>query len=388
MIVPAMKLAFRNIRASKRVGLLSITTILLGAVSVVATLTINNNVEKYVQSMIQKSGGPTLTMQIYRNSAHSFSDDDIDFINSLATVFQVIPEISSQNGVVRELDKTFRPLFTGVNTEYRKVRPIKVLEGSFVTDLDVAYGENAAVVSPKVIEELKLEKPYIGKTLALHSAGLDQLVKIVGVAKIDIESFRDTGFVWMPESLFREFFGEYRNKSLLVQSSEYESMFKNESFLQNYFKEIFENEMVIMNPVKQLQEAKTQMMSLVYAGMVLGLLALFSGSVGIMNVMMLSVRLRRREIGLYRALGFSGNSIIAQFVFETVILSLVAALIGSLIGSALGVGMSALLVKPYQSFSEGAVFWGVALTVAVGGFFGMWPAISASRVDPVEALRG
>jgi len=122
-------------------------------------------------------------------------------------------------------------------------------------------------------------------------------------------------------------------------------------------------------------------------------ISLLVGGIGIMNIMLVSVTERTREIGIRKALGAKPGHILFQFLAEAIVLSLVGGLLGILLGSGFGFGMSQLIhqLDPnspfYSVVAPDSVIWAMAFASAVGVFFGVYPAFRASRLDPVEALR-
>lgn len=382
----AFGLAKRSIMASKWRSALSLSTILLGAVAVVATFTINENVDSYIDMLIKKSGGPILKAVIRGPRNLEFTPLDFKLINSIPGVVRVDPINQSSSVVFRHDLQIFSPSVIGLNPRSTDLEYIKVVQGRTFSDADFLAGTADAIVSPEFLKSLKIDDG-VGSVIRGRLDRRDFLVRVIGVATMEDRQEKDDGSVWITTSFYKSLFGRKGNVSVAVLLKDFSLMDLTERSLKSLFEVKYGKDLRIINPRKALEKQKNEMKALVYSGMILGILALMSGSVGIMNVMMVGVRLRRREIGLYRALGFSSTLIRAQFFIESSLLSLSGGVAGALVGSAVGVGLSSFIVKPYQQFSLAGVLLGVGTTFIIGSVFGIIPALQASKLDPVEALR-
>lgn len=381
------RLAVRSVLSSSWRSLLSIFTILLGAVAMVTTLTLNINVDHYIDKMIAQTGGPTLTLSLPARSGSFFAIEDLSFLRSFPNVAHVIPVFQTDEAVIRYRDNFFNPKLIGMERDYHKIVQLKLLSGNLLSDFDFKEDTATAVISPHTAKILKLREP-IGKIITLRVGSSDLAVRIVGLAKLDSQQDFDLGFAWIPRGFFTELMGRSSINDMKVTATSFEGMNALEKTLREKLKFSYGENLRFFNPFTNLEEMRLQLKSLVYAGLALGVLALFSGSVGIMNTMLLTVRLRRREIGLYRSLGFSCNKILIIFLMESFLLSCAGGVLGIVFGGILGVSLSALLVAPYQELSPGAMVLGLTLTVAIGCGFGLVPARRAAALTPVEALRG
>lgn len=384
----ALGLAWRNLVASRWRTMLSLSTILLGSIAVVATFTINQNVDSYIEKLTEKNGGPTLRMILPARKDMEFNQQDIDLISTTDSVVRVAPILTTENIVFRWDENTFNPTVTGVTASSLDIEPLVVDTGSGFGPLDFADLKPNIVVSPETVKNLKIDDP-IGKTIIGKLSSREILFRIIGVGKSVGGQFDfDRGSIWMTSDLYRDLMGQRGMNRLAVRLESFDNMDVMEKALVSIFQRKFGRTLRVLNPRNDLERAKAQMKSLVYAGMALGVLALFSGSVGIMNVMLVGIKLRRREIGLYRALGFSSGIIRLQFFIEACLISLLGGFVGAFVGSFLGVILSKSLVKPYQEYSWTAVGLGIIVTFVIGGIFGIIPALRAARLNPVEALRG
>ncbi len=382
----AFGLAKSSILASKWRSALSLSTILLGAVAVVATFTINENVDNYIDMLVKKSGGPILRAMIRGPRNLEFSTLDFKLISSIPGVDRISPLNQSNSVVFRHDLQVFTPTVTGLNSNSTDIDYLRIIYGRKFSDIDFIAGTQEAIVSPEFLRSLKIDDG-LGMFIRGRLDRKDFVLRIIGIGKMDGRSDRDDGSVWITSSFYKTLFGRKGNTSVSITLQDFGTMDLVERSLKSLFENKYGKDLRIVNPRRDLERQKTEMKALVYAGMTLGILALMSGSVGIMNVMLVGVRLRRREIGLYRALGFSSALIRMQFFIESSLLSLSGGVAGALLGSGVGVGLSAFIVKPYQQFSLTGVLLGIGTTFVIGSVFGIIPALQASKLDPVEALR-
>ena len=144
---------------------------------------------------------------------------------------------------------------------------------------------------------------------------------------------------------------------------------------------------VSASSISSLVESMTSMLNTVSLGIsAIAAISLLVGGIGVMNIMMVSVTERTREIGTRKALGAPGSAIRMQFITESVILCLIGGVIGVVLGSAAGVGLSTLMQVPGKP-SVASILVAVGFSMAIGVFFGYYPANKAAKLDPIEALR-
>jgi putative ABC transport system permease protein len=161
-----------------------------------------------------------------------------------------------------------------------------------------------------------------------------------------------------------------------------------EEFSQEYFDTKFGMGNVwVENPLEEFLDEKNRLLTFINMGYALGFLALLGGTIGSTSVMILNVNVRRREIGLYKAMGYSSGVIILLFICETLILCFIGGFMGSCAGTLLGQQMSLNMFNVSQ-LSAGGFFLGLLSALVTGLLFGLIPATMAARTDAVKALQG
>ncbi|MEA2605132.1 MAG: putative transport system permease protein [Acidobacteriota bacterium] len=287
------------------------------------------------------------------------------------------------------------PGLIGVTPEYPLANASSVQDGRFVIDADVRHAARVAVIGQDVADALFLHQDPIGRTLAIDGRDF-QVVGVLDKKGSFLGGSNDNLLV-IPISTFDEQFPQVRDgggdtlhiATVPKRSDEVDAMIEQETAIlrtQRKLRPNQPNDFAIFTSMEMLSNFR-QITGGVAAVMILiAGISLVVGGVGVMNIMLVNVTQRTREIGLRKALGATKRDIAVQFLAEAVTLTGV----GGGIGIAIGLG-AALLARLLFDFQAAAPLWSVLLgfgvSTAVGLAAGLWPAMKAARQDPIEALR-
>lgn len=274
----------------------------------------------------------------------------------------------------------------GTNSDYGMLEKIEVDAGRFLKESDQEYGKKQAVIGSILAEELFGNSSPIGKKLVIHGVSF----KIIGVYKNTAPLYNSIveNRVYIPLTAFAAVFGGDDMVSEISVTA------KDRDILADIAKKSV-NMLVAMRgsqtvkTVNLAEEMKNAESILDTFKLVVGAIACISllvGGIGIMNIMLVTVRERTVEIGIRKAIGADNRSILCQFLTEAVMYSL----LGSFGGIILGIGVTWLacaILAMEMSISVEATVLGVVISFAIGVIFGLAPAVKASRMDTVEALR-
>jgi putative ABC transport system permease protein len=413
-ITEHLRLALRALAVNKLRSVLTMLGIIIGVGAVITLLSAGQGVQRYVTDQLQSIGTNILfvvpgslqdsQMQAGRNLELTLSLADAEAIAdpfNVPDMAQVAPEIMGSADVT--YGKTTLSLsVSGVTPEYEEVRNFPVDYGTFISDLDQTSGARVAVLGSRVAERLYGTDVYpIGTTIKIKNVPF----KVVGV----LESKGGTGgpggnqdeTVLVPLSTaYERLFPRYHNARgqplvtvIYVQvvsedrmetaGAEITDLLRDRHDIQ--FRDDDDFSVINQKDLLAIFGQITGVLT-IFLGAIAGI-SLLVGGIGIMNIMLVSVTERTREIGLRKAVGAKRRDILTQFLIESVVLALVGGAIGILLG-ALGVALISQLqssLKPVVT--PQSVMLATGFSAAVGLFFGIYPATRASRLNPIDALR-
>jgi putative ABC transport system permease protein len=406
-----LSIALKSLAANKLRTLLTALGIIIGVAAVVALMAIGRGSQESITSSITANGANLLTVRSGASNAGGVggqvgSGQTLTAKNAEAladpqnvpSASLVSPEYDSFGQLVAGSQNT-NARITGATPAYQSVHNVAVASGDFISATDVGSAANVVVLGANVATALFPDGDAVGQSLRING----QRFKIVGVlASKGGGGFgsTDDGVIVPLATAQRKLFGGRAIQGgsalvsgIAVQAKDADSVAAALSEITQTLRDRHQlpsdgssddfsviNQQDLLDSVAETTQTLTLFLGAIAA------ISLLVGGIGIMNIMLVSVRERTREIGLRKALGARENDILTQFMLEALTISL----LGALIGLALGI-IIALAVNLSGQFtaapSVGAAALAVGFAMAVGLFFGIAPARSAARLDPIEALR-
>jgi putative ABC transport system permease protein len=404
------KIALRALRANKMRSALTMLGIVIGVSTVVALLSIGKGATASITSEIQSSGSNLLTVSPGRSQfgpggggasqqqSHLYYSDYELLARGLKDNITVIVPTYESSYVVKYGEESFSVSVTGVTPEYQGVRSYDMANGRFVSDGDNKSQAKVAVLGSQTAEDLFGSLSPIGKIISINGIKFE----VVGV----LESKGSSGFgssddaVFIPlDTGYDKVFGSTANyngkktvNNIIVSvkttdlmdtvSAQMEYMLRRSHKLET----ADESDFNIMNQTDTLDTLSSITNTLtIFLGAIAGI-SLLVGGIGVMNIMLVSVTERTKEIGLRKAVGATRNQILTQFLFESVTLSLLGGLIGILFGVGIALLFSATgLIS--SVITVDSILIAFFFTLAIGLFFGIYPAFRAANLHPMVALR-
>ncbi len=405
------RLALRALAANKLRAALTMLGIIIGVGAVITLMSAGQAVQDYVTSQFRSIGSNLLFVapgQFGGRGPGSAATGGRDLTNgdaealrnpSAAPDIAVIVPARTGNATVTYGGESRLFSVSGVTPEYAAVRNALTSAGSFISQQDLVAASRVAAIGPDVVNELFPENAYpVGETIRINGVAF----KVIGVMEAKggsaFGSEDDVVFVPLSTAQTRIFpsrggRGDYRLSVLYVQAvtekrsdqaaAEIKQILRRRHDIRPGDDDDFSvlSQADILSSFTEILGALT-----VFLGAI-GAISLLVGGIGIMNIMLVSVTERTREIGLRKAVGARRRDILMQFLMESVVLSVIGGLIGILFG-ALGsraIGFFNQDIQPQLSVT--AVVLATTVSVAVGLFFGIYPAARAASLDPIAALR-
>jgi putative ABC transport system permease protein len=401
----AWKIAYRSLRANRMRSLLTMLGMVIGVAAVIAMVAIGAGANERIAAQISSIGSNLLLvlpgsttaggLRSGFGSASTLTMADARAIGKeLPAVRLAAPSVRSTSPVVYG-NQNWSTLIQGVTPEYFEIREYRLAEGRFFTSDEVDASSKVAVVGRTVVQNLFGDESPVGAILRIKRVPFT----VVGVLEEKGQSLQgqdqDDIIIAPLTTVQNRLVGSAHLGSvgvIIVQAVDRASIDAAEREVVSLLRQRHrigsgqEEDFSVRNLSEMLEvaEASTRVMSLLLGA--IASVSLLVGGIGIMNIMLVSVTERTREIGIRLAVGAKERDILVQFLIEAVFLSVA----GGAIGILLGIGGS-LLISRFAGWSTlispGAVLVAFSFSAAVGIFFGFYPARKASRLDPIEALR-
>ncbi|WIF93965.1 ABC transporter permease [Caminicella sporogenes] len=400
-IIESIKVALNAIWVNKMRSLLTMLGIIIGISSVIAVVALGQGSKEMIKKEFENFGVNRAYLGINWNENITdrdiFTHEDIEVLKrAFKKDIDALSPLFDNNGEVAIERKNERIYIKGVNEEYNRIERKEIIDGRFLVSSDIKGNREVAVINDEMALKLFGRRHVIGEKILVKTSSRNISLVIVGVYKEKKSMFAGFGRemprdIYVPISTVEKMFGvgnrvygiEINFKSGINTKETLDKMIKlierrHGNTQKNKYRSFSaESELKSVNKVTGIMTA------------VVGAIAAISllvGGIGVMNIMLVSVTERTREIGIRKAIGARHKDILFQFLVEAVIISG----IGGIIGTVLGIGLSFVIasfikLKPTISIMTIIIAW--MFSAGVGIFFGIYPANKAAKLDPIEALR-
>ncbi|CAM2980943.1 ABC transporter permease [Paenibacillus sediminis] len=385
-ITQSLKMAVKSIMSNKLRSFLTMLGIIIGVAAVIALVSVGQGAASNITTQMQGLGTNLLTVNISgRGVATSLSYEESLTYAAVPGVKEVSPVISGQvtakNGTDNVTVQT-----EGITPEYETVRDYHVQAGRFILPIDIEYRQRIALIGTGTAQDLFGTSNPVGQSVLLNG----QRFTIVGLLASKGSSLQSSNDdkILIPISTAERLLKSKGVRSIYIQAQSTDTMDSAMNLIKAKLLNKFgsEDAYTVFNQQDMLDTASSISNTLSIAlGGIAGI-SLFVGGIGIMNIMLVSVNERTREIGIRKAIGAKRRDILTQFLIESVTLGA----LGGLIGVGIGFGASKLVGK-FTSLSV-STSWNIVLlafcfSLAIGVIFGIVPANKAAKLKPIDALR-
>lgn len=391
----SISLSWQNIKSNKMRTFLTTLGIIIGVTAVIALITIVDGVIGYMMGEFSSLGAGTLSVTVQGTPLkRGLTEADLDHLKALDNISGITPEISTTvSGAVRGGDMVENVSIHGYSEDYYIKNDTLVTTGRPLTKVDVDNESYVCVVDQDLADALFPGENPIGKTVVLGNISY-QVVGLAGesdnlMASMSGRGSTTDGSAAIPYTTAKKVTGTsgITSVEIYVEDTDATEELKDavESVLYQAFNQ--RDDCYSVFSLDSLLETMNSMMStMTYMLAGIASIALLVGGIGIMNMMLVSVTERTKEIGLRKAMGATPVRIQMQFLLESLVLSLLGGIVGVILGLLISFAAAILLNIDFV-ISTSAIALGVGFSTAVGLVFGWAPAKKASRLSPIDALR-
>jgi putative ABC transport system permease protein len=405
-ILEGVKIALVNLRENKLRTFLTLLGNIVGTMSVIAVVSLIDGIDRYARQEVAEEGSNVFAIE--RVNHFDFLTDQEAFVKAfrenprltLDDVEYVETRIPHATHVVGRLYSSGRAQYgerhlndvevVGFSADYDAVENDPIALGRHFTRLEVSHSKPVAVIGSIVAEELFPARDPVGRTIKVAGRHFT----VVGVVEKKgnlLGSTRDK-FVRIPVTSFRKTFGSLRSVTIMVKVADIADMplaideARSAMRVRHRLRPGERDDFGVVTSETIIALWKKISSAVFQALIFIVSISLVVGGIVLMNVMLVSVTERTREIGIRKAIGASRANILLQFLFESMTLSVFGGILGILLGFAIAAAIAAFSPLPY-AVKAWAIASGLITTLIIGIVFGTYPAGRAASLDPVEALR-
>ena len=398
MLLNTLLLALRSIRRNLLRSFLTILGIVIGVSAVITMVTLGNGATLAVQNQISSLGTNLLQIRPGQRmgpgggGGPSFKEADAEAIaNQIGGIAAVAPE-SRSGGTVVANGKNWSSSLIGSTNEWLTTGNWTLSEGRAFSDGELRAGGAVCIIGQTIYRELFGSMPATGSQLRVRQISCEVVGVLASKGQGSFGNDQDDLVLLPLKTLQRRITGNTRVNTLLVSMQEGSDVDRVKTGLTQLLRErrkLADSDEDNFNVLDTKQLADTLSGTTKIMTMLLGAVAAVSllvGGIGIMNIMLVSVTERTREIGLRLAIGALEREVLLQFLIEAVVLAALGGIIGIVLATGASLGLSGVMKIPYV-FNPMVNLLSFVFSAAIGVLFGYFPARRAARLDPIEALR-
>lgn len=378
------KMAFQSIFSNKMRTFLTMLGIIIGVFAVVVLISIGQGATSGVTESISSMGSNIISVNIFGRRA-SFDYRDVNEFEKLEGVKSVTP-VYTTNATVKYDLETVNVSITGGNENYMDINNYEIGSGRAINPVDVDYRNKVAVIGLTTAEDLFGRDNPIDKDISING----EKYTVVGILKDKGSSIMGDSneIIIVPVTSLMRQSNIKTISTITIQANSAEESVSAKENIEKYLLDYFEDEdayrVFSQDEMLETINEVTGMLTAMLGG--IAGISLLVGGIGIMNIMLVTVTERTREIGIRKAIGAGRANILIQFLIESSVMSGVGGVIGASLGVAASYAVSNMMGITY-SINIPVILGAFIFSLAVGVFFGLYPANKASKLKPVDALR-
>lgn len=386
----SFSLAVKSLMASKLRALLTMLGIIIGVAAVILIVSLGNGVTEEVQNTFNSLGSNIVTaMAVYQNNSKYIKLDKLqEFVDQNENIAYYSP-YTTHTTKVKYGNDDMSTTINGINEEYMTIRDRGISSGRGFQYLDVERQQKVCIVGSYIVEKLfdvESDDEVVGKQIKINGNNF----KIVGVLEEKAGSTvgGEDDLIFIPYTVAQKIFNQENIGSFYFTYADSEHADEVVDAIDKYFYKVYEDtDYYIIIDAQSMMESMYDMLDTVNTVLVaIAAISLFVGGIGIMNIMLVSVTERTKEIGIRKAIGANKRDILSQFVIEAITTSSIGGVIGIVLGLSLSY-LTAIVFDLKTSVTIGSVLIAVGISCLIGIVFGYLPASKAAKMHPIDALR-
>lgn len=421
-----VKLAFQALLANKMRALLTMLGIIIGIGAVIAIMTVSSSLTNSISDSFQEMGANNITVGLKQTSSTTetrsnglkfgaanrnsmVEKEDLitdDMLSELKTEYSdkidaIAISETVASGTVHDGSNTANISISGINSEYFSSDDVTLLAGRRLTSDDNTGKKKVIMISDKVVDQIfdGDSQKALSQKIQVEIDGVYYQYYVVGVYKYESnnsfssssdEDITTTAYIPILTGKAQTHSDEGYQQFTVVTKSGIDSISTFATQIENFFAPYYssnEDYKVSTTTMESMTESMSDMIGTVSIAIsFIAGISLLVGGIGVMNIMLVSITERTREIGTRKALGAKNSSIRFQFIIESMILCLIGGILGIFVGFLLG-AIAASILGYSAAVPVAAIIVAVGFSMVIGIFFGYYPANKAARMDPIEALR-
>jgi putative ABC transport system permease protein len=400
-------LSLQSLKNNKLRTSLTILGIVVGIFSIIVIMTIITMLQNSIESGLSMLNKNTFQIEKFSRMQEGGADaerilrnrkditiEDAERLKSLLTQAMYVGAEQWQFGkVIKYGNNETNPNISvsGITTDAMKTNNWNVEYGRDFMETDIQYSTNVCLLGYDIVDKIFGQINPVGLTVRVDG----RPIKVIGVLEKQPAMFGSSrdNFVVMPITTFQSFYGKYNNSVNITVMSyskvDYDEVIESAIGYMRTIRKVpagEENDFSIFSNDSLIGQVNNITGGIRIGALVVSIIALIAAGIGIMNIMLVSVTERTREIGIRKAIGAKRKNILMQFLFEAIVLCLIGGVIGIVIGVGLG-NFAGSFLNAQSAIPIDWILIGLSLCVLVGLIFGTYPAYKAANLDPIEALR-
>jgi len=387
-IKQTFSLAFKSLLASKTRSILTMLGIIIGIAAVIILVGVMGGVSNEMTSQFSSFGANQITLTLFSGvTSKKVGEADIqEFVSENLNCFAAYSPTVSINGQLKNGTENTYSSVSGVNEYYDKVGEFSVSEGRFLQYIDCEYRKKVCVIGTYQVDELFEGVSPLGESLKINGTPYT----IVGIVEetADRESGSSDDAVYIPYTTAMRASGNTTLSSYTFNCSDSEIVYEAKALLEDFLLDKLKDaDAYYIFSFSEILDSLNVMMGIL-TGVLVGIasISLVVSGVGVMNIMVVTVTERTREIGIRKALGAKKRHILSQFVVEAAVTSAIGGVIGIIFGILLASPVGSILGVT-SAVSLQWILIAFTVSAAIGIIFGYFPARRAANMNPIDALR-